>query len=119
MQSPEKVCGWTGLNISEFTEAAVMEQLRARKTSIFYSKEGKADETPMYNNPEFEPVKPLAFVGQMFEKYYTNDGVDWVGVSVFAGYMIGIFVISQILRVTNRKFWDKRNAKKSAADAAE
>ena len=54
MHSPDYVSGWTGLNITEFTEEAVMVQLRARNTTVFYSEEGHADETPMYKNPEFD-----------------------------------------------------------------
>jgi hypothetical protein len=53
----------------------------------------------------------MKLIGDMFESYWDN-GLDWTGVLIFAGYMVGVFVISEFLRVANRKFWEKQNKKR-------
>jgi hypothetical protein len=108
MHSPEKVCGWTGLNITNFTEAAVMNELRARRTSIFFNQTGSPDASISYDNQWYEVAKPMMLVGRMFELYYPNY-IDWVGIGVFAAYLIAIFLLSEGIRSLNRKFWEKRN----------
>jgi hypothetical protein len=115
VHSPNKVFGWTGLNLTEFTEAAVMTELRAKRTSIFYNSTGDIDQSVAFENPWYEPVKPLKYIGEMFEWFYP-DGVDWTAVGYLALYLLGVFFFAEILRIGNRKFWARLNARKGTPD---
>jgi len=115
MHRPNKVYGWTGLNVTEFTAEAVLNQLRARNTTIYYNETGADDYAVGEENPAYKIIKPMALIGELFENYEVNGKLDWQGIGIFAGYMIGVFIISEILRILNRKFWDKINSKRQIA----
>lgn len=111
VHSPWKCFGWTGLNLSSFTEEAVMTELRAKRTSIFYNSTGDIDLSQKFENPWYEPVKPLKYFGEMFERFYPG-GIDWTAVGYLIIYMLAVFFFAEVLRVANRKFWAKWNAHK-------
>jgi hypothetical protein len=114
VHGPTRVTGWTGLNVSSFTEEAVMTELRAKRTSIFYNSTGSPDSSISYDNPAFIAVKPLSSIGSMFKGIFWNNALDWTGIGVFAAYFIGVFIFAEFVRVFNRKFWEKMDAKKAA-----
>lgn len=111
MHRPDRVWGWTGLNVTEFSTEAVMVELRNRRTAIYYNSTGAPDSSVAYDNIWYNLTKPMKLIGDLFENYWDN-GLDWLGVSIFAGYMIAVFVISEFLRVANRKFWERQNKKR-------
>lgn len=108
MHSPDHVWGWTGMNTTEFTETAIMDQLIDRNTTIYYNEDGSPDNAVGYEDVWYNVFEPLVFVGEMFENYYSG-GVDWAGVSVFAAWMIGAFVIVEFYRAGRDRFWKRVN----------
>lgn len=107
MHTPGRVHGWTGLNVSEFTEEAVMTQLRNRNTAIFFSLEGSPDFSIRYENPWYEVVKPLIYLGSIFKKYDSYGILDWVGIGVIVMYLCGGFIILEGFRVVNQKLKER------------
>jgi hypothetical protein len=119
MHRPKRVNGWTGLNVSEFTEEAVMAQLRDRNTTIFFSPEGSPDFSIPYENPWFEVVKPLSFLGEMFAKYESDGEFDWLGFGVLVLYIVGGFFIVEGFRVANQKIKARKLQKKKIRQISE
>ncbi len=106
MHSPGKVYGWTTLNVTEFTEEAILGELLARRTGIIYNFTGidPAQIAGMVENPEFTILEPLIYLGRMFQVYdLGNDQYDWVGIAVVGGYLFGAFAISEFIRFGYRK----------------
>jgi hypothetical protein len=114
MHKPKGVIGWTGLNVTEFTEEAVMTELRNRRTSIFYNSTGSPDFSIRYDNPWFEVVKPIYFLGEMFSEYESDDEFDWLGFGVLVIYICGGFFIAEGLRVANQKIKARKLQKNKA-----
>ena len=80
---------------------------------MFYNETGGSpDYSVSYENDQYKLVEPLMFIGHMFERYYPGY-IDWEGIGVFAGYMIGVFFIAEFLRVLNIKFWEKLNSREN------
>ncbi|MBD3353661.1 MAG: hypothetical protein GF364_19410 [Candidatus Lokiarchaeota archaeon] len=99
MHQPDEVWGWTGLNVTEFTEEAVMEELRAKyNTTIYYLPEGADDYSTGGINIAYRLLEPLILVGEYFENFW-DDSLDWTAILVFTAYMIGIFAVVEIIRI--------------------
>jgi len=108
MHNPGRVYGWTGLNVTEFTIDAVMEQLHDKNTTIYFNETGVPSYAVPHENVWYKLAQPMSLIGALFETYY-DDGVDWTGVLIFVGYMVGVFFFAELMRVVNRKFWERRN----------
>ena len=89
MHSPGDVEVWTLMNTTEFTAEAIMDELRARNTTIIYNATGSTDYSVSYNNPWYDVFSPLIFIGEMFEDLYGNYPSIWI----FLGYLIGSFTL--------------------------
>ena len=107
MHYPEAVVGWTAVNASAFTEEAIMDALRARKTSIIYSVPGSPDHSMApVDNPLHVPLRPIIAIGDVFvSMYYGGRVVILIG---FA-YLLGSFFVAEGLRIVKRKFWARRH----------
>jgi predicted metal-dependent phosphoesterase TrpH len=103
VHSPDKVKGWTGLNLTEFTEEAVMTALKNKATAIFFSEIGSPDASKSFENPAYIALKPFMYVGDMFERFYINGNLDWVGIAIFVGYIFGFYVIFEVVRIKGQK----------------
>jgi hypothetical protein len=110
MHGPGNVYGWTGLNVTEFTIDAVMTQLYDKNTTIYYDAVGVPSYAIGHVNPWYRLAEPMILIGNLFENYF-NDGLDWAGVLIFVGYLVGVFFFSEAMRVVNRKFWERKNRK--------
>jgi hypothetical protein len=109
MHSPRTVNAWTGLNASEFTEAAIFNELLNNNTAIFYNAIGAADHSVTELTLPYRLLEPLIKIGQLFKPYQLeDDSYDWIGIGIFVSYLAGVFVISEFIRFGNKKFWEKR-----------
>ncbi len=117
VHNPGKIYGWTTLNVTEFTEEAILGELLARRTGIIYNFTGidPALIAGMVENPEFTALKPLIFLWRMFRNYdYGHDQYDWVGIAIFGGYLFGAFALSEFIRFGFRKIKTKREANRES-----
>ncbi len=115
MHNPGTVYGWTTLNVTKFTEEAILGELLARRTGILYNFTGidPAHVAGMTENPEFTALKPLIYLWRMIQNYdLGNDQFDWVGILVLGGYLFGAFVISEFIQFGFRKLKAKREGKR-------
>jgi predicted metal-dependent phosphoesterase TrpH len=112
MHSPGKVWGYTLMNVSEFSEAAVFNALKNRETDVLFLQQGTPYDVEHPVNPVYVWTRPLTAVGSIFTSYFGGlDNIDWLGIGIMAMYLYGIFIIAELIRVGNRKFWEKRNNK--------
>jgi hypothetical protein len=98
------VRGWTLINATTFTVSAIMDQLVDHNTTIVYSPAPYLDRG-VYMIPIVKSfVDPISKFGEMFVLLW-NDGLDWLGVSVFVVIFLGIFAMVEIYRVIRIKLW--------------
>jgi predicted metal-dependent phosphoesterase TrpH len=91
------VHGWTILNASEFTEDAVMVELRARRTEIIVNYAGYRDQGTYEENPLYMAVFPLAELGSIFVNIFSR-GLRADEIVIFAAYTYLIFAGMEITR---------------------
>ncbi len=118
MHRPGFIYGWTTLNVTEFTEEAILGELLARQTGIIYNFTviDPAQIAGMVENPEFTILKPLIYLGRMFQNYdLSNDQYDWVGIAVVGGYLFGAFALSEFIRFGYRKLKERRGLNPGAS----
>lgn len=112
MHSPKNVNAWTGLNVTEFTENAVVTEIINRRTAIFNNSIGATDYSETELTLPYRLVEPLIKIGELFKTFELGDNeYDWFGIGIFACYLVGAFIISELIRFGNRKFWIKINQK--------
>ncbi|MHA1791907.1 MAG: PHP domain-containing protein [Promethearchaeota archaeon] len=96
----DSLWGWTLLKTGDFSEDAIMEQLRAKKTSIHLEPEG-IPYTFVHPESRFRQVlKPMLMVGEMFVSLHEGGKISNVNIkSIIAwiGWLILIFFISESL----------------------
>jgi hypothetical protein len=100
------VGGWTLLKVSEFSEQAIFDELKARRTQIINV---SIDDMPEYNvvhkvNPAYTALRPFIQVGEIFKSYWLpTSELDGSGVSIWVSYLVGIFIISEIIRSVSKR----------------
>ncbi len=109
MHGPMEVNGWTLMNTTEFTAEAVMEELRARNTTIVYNTTGSTDYSVRYDNLWYDVFSPLIFLGEMFEDLYGNHP----SIYIFFGYLIGSFIIYEGIKYGIIALKEKIKSRKS------
>ena len=98
MHKPDDVFGWNALNVSTFSEAAVMEQLRNHNTTVIYEQEGVEDEGDYGRNAAYTALRPFYDFGGTLSDYYEGLGhFDPVSLVVFHTYHLGLFVIIEMI----------------------
>jgi predicted metal-dependent phosphoesterase TrpH len=109
MHVPQNVNAWTLISASNLSQDAIMVELRAKRTTVFYDPIGSVDKSVAKINPDYQLLKPLILLGELFKTYESGNQLDWSGIGIFAIYLIGIFIVAEILRFSNQKFWEKRS----------
>ena len=117
MHSPGSVYGWTFLNATEFSEDAIMDELRAYRTNISYSSIGYEDEGEYGLNPLYVVLSPLMHFGGIFVPVW-DDGIDWFKVSIFVGYFLSVFALLEVYRLVKPRFWKVIEKKKTRSETA-
>jgi len=114
MHEPGSVYGWTFIKASEISEDAIMDKLRAiNETVISYSSIGYEDEGVHQLNPGYVILSPIMHFGGMFYSLYTAEGLDWIGILVYFGYIFAIFGIIEANRILKPKLKKKLNERKN------
>lgn len=96
------VRGWTLINAAEFTEEAIMTELRAQRTEIIISSVPYEDQGTYADNPMYYPFKPFSDFGSLFIDLYYN-GLKLIEVGAYVGYALGIFAIFEVYRFAKPK----------------
>lgn len=97
----DRLYGWTLVHVPEFTEAAVMAELRAHRTDVLFRPEGVTYPTRHAENPKFKALRPLYQVGGMFVGLHQGAAIsnlDWHAVAVWVAYWCALFVFLEGLR---------------------
>lgn len=97
LQVNGNVHGWTLITADEFTEEAVMEQLRLRNTTVLHSEYGlpSLGEYPMKSG--YKMAKPFIEIGRYFRGIYTGGGkLDWAVIGIVAFYLVSLFAIIEL-----------------------
>jgi hypothetical protein len=105
MHTPMDVVAWTLMNTAEFTADAVMDELRARNTTIIYNATGSRDYSLGYNNVWYDILSPFIQFGEMFERFYANR----VAIPLFFTYLIAGFAAYQGIQYGFQKLKEKKN----------
>jgi predicted metal-dependent phosphoesterase TrpH len=95
---PIPVNGWTALNVKEFTRDAILEELHARNTQIFYDKIGSPDYTIRDIPQNARKWIPFIALGQLFAVTdHSQLRIKWNIIGKTLTYLIGIFLCTQLL----------------------
>ncbi len=93
----KSIHGATFLFVDEFSESAVMDQLRLRNTTISYFPEGVRDEGVYQRNSKYLLVQPLVELGNfVMSIYYAQNRGQVVAVTV--AYFVAIVLLVQSLK---------------------
>jgi histidinol phosphatase-like PHP family hydrolase len=97
MHEPEPVYGWTTLNVSEFTEEAIFNELEERRTGYIHIPTGSTYDVEHQINKAYIVSFPLIQIGEIFEDAYSSTPSSaYLGV-IFV-YIYGIFFLVEVSR---------------------
>ena len=106
MHEPEPVYGWTTLNVSEFTEEAIFNELKARRTDFIYDPAGSPYDVEHKRNRAYTIVFPLIEFGKIFKGIYQS-GYFATQLAVFLMYFYGAFIMYEVFRIIIPRIRDK------------
>ena len=109
MHFPMEVNGWTLMNTT-FTAEAIMDELRARNTTIVYNTTGSPDLSMAYNNVWHDIFIPLIEFGNMFQRFYGN---LQVAIPLFFVYLFLTFGVSEGIKFGFKALGEKIKNRKS------
>ena len=104
MHQPDKdrLCGWTLLHVDEFSEDAIMAELRARRTDVLLIPGGIPYPTKHAENPRYTLVKPLAMLGALFISMHKGGAVsniDTKGIVAWFFYLVVLFILLELFKL--------------------
>ena len=111
MHNPEPVYSYTTLNASEFTEQAIFDELKAKRTGFIYNGIPSPYTVEHEINPVYILTYPLIKIGEMFEGMYSSASFGPM-LAVFFTYVYGIYFLLEagkflvpysIKKIKNRK----------------
>lgn len=97
----DKLWGWTLLNIPEFTEAAIMEELRSKRTDVLFAPEGIPYPTKHSENPKIKWLRPLYQLGDIFISFHKGgslSNLDKGAIAIWLLYLLGFFGFLELAR---------------------
>jgi len=106
MHEPEPVYGWTTLNAFEFTEEAIFNELKARRTDFIYDPAGSPYDVEHKRNKAYTISFPLIKFGQIFKGIYSS-GYFATQLAVFLMYFYGAFILVEVFRFILPKIRNK------------
>lgn len=97
MHMDNSIVGWTLLSVSEFSEDALMAELRARNTMIKHSTVGTPSVGEYLVKPGYKSLKPLFDVGKYFRSIYIGAGtVNFEAIGITALYFFVLYIIIEV-----------------------
>ena len=107
MHKPDKlesgaVHGWTYISAENFTEEAVLVELRAKRTEIYFHPAGYLDRGDYKVNPAHLAIFPLAELGKVFVGIFSR-GLRADEIAMMVVYVYLIFVGQEITRKIKEK----------------
>jgi predicted metal-dependent phosphoesterase TrpH len=111
MHSPGAVNSWTTLNVSEFTEEAIFNELKARRTGYIYDAAGSGYDVEHMISISYIVAYPWIKIGQMFKEMYSSE-VYGTQLAVFFVYMYLAFFLVEGFRLIKPKIVEKIKKRK-------
>lgn len=94
MHIPTAVHGWTLMKVDDFSEEAIFNELKLKRTDIVYLEKGSGYSFRHDKNPVYTFSKPLLQIASIFKEYDRGDvSLDWLGLGVLIFYIYGSFGI--------------------------
>jgi len=98
------VHGWTLLNSLNWSEQAIFDEIKYRKTELLYQSFAVPYNATHLVNPAYVIFRPLRQLGEMIYEYFPGKyAVDWTGFSIFLFYFGISFIFSELSRNIFRK----------------
>ena len=96
MHAPEEVYCWTTLNATAFTEEAIFNEIKARRTGFIFT--GIPSPYPIEHpiKPSYIALYPLIQIGNLFEDMYASGKLGAL-FGTLLGYVYGIFIVTETL----------------------
>ncbi len=98
MHEPKQVYSWTTLNTSEFSEQAIFNELKAKRTDYIYNSFGSSYSVEHKLNPAYIILFPLIKIGEIFEDAYSSD-VPGTQIGILFIYIYGVFLLVESFRL--------------------
>ncbi len=97
MHHAEPVYAWTTLNVSEFSEQAIFDELKAKRTDFIFTGIASPYDVDHKINPTYIIGFPLIKFGEMFKEMYSSEAYG-AQLTVFLVYVYGAFIVVEVLR---------------------
>jgi predicted metal-dependent phosphoesterase TrpH len=113
MHRPDKlgsggVHGWTQINVTEFSESAIMTELEYNRTKILYFSSGLKDPGIHEVNPWYQWVRPLVEIGTSFVNLGRGiDELDFPGIISYTVYIFLLFAAIELTNLGKARFWQR------------
>ena len=102
MHEPEPVYSWTTLNVSEFSEEAIFNELKEKRTGFIYDGSASPYDVEHKSNPFYAVVFPIYKIGAMFKEMYSSEKFGSLLASFFI-YIYGGFLLMEGLKALTPK----------------
>ena len=112
MHSPEPVFAWTTLNVSEYTEQAIFDELKAKRTGYIFNGIPSPYDIEHEVNPIYILTYPLIKIGEMFKGMYSSEQFGPM-LAVFFMYVYGTYILLEALKFLVPKGIKKLKNRKS------
>ncbi len=115
MHEPEPVYAWTTLNVSEFSEQSIFNELKEKRTDFIYDSFGAPYDVEHKLNNAYIVLFPLIKIGKMFEDSYTSD-VSGLQLGILFVYIYGIYLLVEGFRYVVPKIKLRMRNKKERSE---
>ncbi|NHJ46389.1 MAG: PHP domain-containing protein [Asgard group archaeon] len=112
MHYPINVHYWTLMNATNFTSDDVMDQLRARNTTIYYDESGSWDSSIPVESKRYTLVKPFIEFGRYFVNFEGPNDIKWSSIAIVVSYVTIGFILIESTRFVIRKIIEKKRTSK-------
>jgi hypothetical protein len=101
---PEKdrLYGWTLISTNEFTENAIMSELRNKHTDVILNPMGVPYPTKHQESWKYRVLKPFYQIAEIFmglHKGGTLSNIDYLTAFMWVVYASGVFLLIELFRI--------------------
>jgi predicted metal-dependent phosphoesterase TrpH len=96
----EIICGWTVLKTKEFSQEAIMEELRKHKTDVVFEYQGRQYPIIHAENVWYKIFRPFIMLGESFQTFWLGGKLtnqDVAAINAWFIYAFLLFILALIL----------------------
>ncbi|MHA1305560.1 MAG: hypothetical protein ACTSPI_17810, partial [Candidatus Heimdallarchaeaceae archaeon] len=106
MHEAEAVYAWTTLNVSEFSEEAIFQELKAKRTGYIYDGSASPYDVKHKFNPNYAILFPFIKMAEIFRDVYSSEHFGALLTPIFA-YPYLIFFTVEATKIIKMRIGKK------------